>query len=182
MLDNSVAITFINALLDIALKKGQFEQVEKDLDVFCGIITKHDNLKKILLHPSISRDNKKDLIKRVFGKSVSGLMVNFLNLLVDRRREGIMEFIPEVYKPAVDDKRGVIKAKIQMVIPLTGERLDNFKKKLNKLTGKTVKVEVIQNPEILGGMIIEIGNMMIDGSVASRLKNLKTRLLSLRTA
>ena len=69
-----------------------------------------------------------------------------------------------------------------MVIPLTGERLDNFKKKLNKLTGKTVKVEVVQNPEILGGMIIEIGNMMIDGSVASRLKNLKTRLLSLRTA
>ncbi len=108
--------------------------------------------------------------------------MNFLNLLVDRRREGIIEFIPEVYKPAVDDKRGVIKAKVQTVISLTGERLDNFKKKLKKLTGKTVEVDVVQNPEILGGMIIQIGNTMIDGSVASRLKNLKTRLLSLRTA
>lgn len=181
MLDNSVAITFINALLEVALKKGQFEQIEKDLDVFCGIITKYDKLKKILFHPSISRDDKKDLIRRVFGKSVSGLMVNFLNLLVDRRREGIIEFIPEVYKPAVDDKRGVIKAKVQTVISLTGERLDDFKKKLKKLTGKTVEVDVVQNPEILGGMIIQIGNTMIDGSVASRLKNLKTRLLSLRT-
>ncbi len=182
MLDKSVAITFINALLEVASKKGQFEQIEKDLDLVCGVIVKQETLKKILFHPSIPRSSKKDLVTRVFGKSVSDLMLNFLSLLVDRRKVGILEFIPDVYKMVTDEKKGVIKATVQTVVPLTGERLDNFKKKLKKITGKTVELEIVQNPDILGGMVIKIGNKMIDGSVANKLKNLKTRLLSLRTA
>lgn len=182
MLDKSVAITFVNALLEIASKKGQFEQIEKDLDLVCDVITKHDNFKKVLFHPSIQRSGKKDLIKSVFSKSISGLMINFLCLLVDRRKEEILEFIPDVYKTVADKQKGVVKVMVQTVVPLTGDRLDNFRKRLKKITGKTVELEVVQNPNILGGMVIQIGNKMIDGSVANRLKNLKTRLLSLRTA
>lgn len=182
MLDKSVAITFINALLEIASKKGQFEQIEKDLDLVCGVITKHDNFKKVLFHPSIPRSGKKDLIKNVFGKSISDLMTNFLCLLVDRRKEEILEFIPDVYGAVADKQKDIVKIMVQTVVPLTGERLDNFRKRLKKITGKTVELEVVQNPNILGGMVIQIGNKMIDGSVANRLKNLKTRLLSLRTA
>ncbi|MDN3509914.1 MAG: ATP synthase F1 subunit delta [Candidatus Jettenia sp. CY-1] len=182
MLDKSAAIAFVNALLEVALKKGNFEQIEKELDLVSDVITRHDNLKKILFHPSIPRSEKKDLIKNVFGGSVSDLMKNFLYLLVDRRKIGLLEFIPEVYKTVASEKKGIVKARVQTVIPLAGERLDNFKKQLSKLTGKTVEVEVVHNPDILGGVIIQIGNKMIDGSVVSKLKNLKTRLLSLRTA
>lgn len=182
MLDKSIAITFTNALLEVALKKGQFEQIEKDLDLVCGVMKKHGNLKKVLFHPSISRTNKKEVMRNVFGKSVSSLMLNFLCLLVDRRKEEILEFIPEVYRSVADEKKGVVKATVQTVDPLTGERLEYFKKQLKKITGKTVELEVLQNPDILGGMVIQIGNKLIDGSVAGRLKNLKTRLLSLRTA
>lgn len=181
MLDKSVAITFITALLEVALKKGQFDLVEKDLDLVSGVMKKHDNLKKVLLHPSISRNDKKDVLKNVFGKSVTSVMLNFLSLLVDRRKEEILEYIPAVYRAVTDEKKGVVKATVQTVVPLTGERLDYFKKQLKKITGKTVELEVVQNPDILGGMVIQIGNKMIDGSVANRLKNLKVRLLSLRT-
>lgn len=182
MLDKSVAITFINALLEVAVKNGQFDQIEKDLELVCAIISKQEKLKKVLFHPSISRSSKKDLLRNVFGKSVSALMMNFLSLVVDRRKEEILEFIPDVYGAVADEKKGVIKATIQTAFPLTGDRLDAFKKQLKKITGKTVELEVVQNPGILGGMVIQIGNKMIDGSVANRLKNLKTRLLSLRTA
>ncbi len=182
MLDKSVAITFINALLEVALKKGQFDQIEKDLELVCVVITKQEKLKKVLFHPSIPRSGKKDLLRNVFGKSVSDLMMNFLGLVVDRRKEEILEFIPDVYRAVAYEKKGVIKATVQTAFPLTGDRLDTFKKQLKKITGKTVELEVVQNPSILGGMVIQIGNKMIDGSVANRLKNLKTRLLSLRTA
>ena len=182
MLDKSVAITFIDALLEVATKKGLFEQVEKDLDLVCDVITKHGDLKKVLFHPSITRIDKKDLIKKVFGKSVSDLTRNFLNLLVDRRKEYVLEYIPLVYKDTVDEKKGVLKAKVQTVIPLAGDRLNNLKRRLNNLTGKTVEVEVVRDPNIIGGLVIQFGNKMIDGSVAGRLRNLKTRLLELRTA
>jgi len=180
--DKSTAIIFVDALLDVAKKKGTFEQVEKDLDLVCNVITKFDNFRKILFHPSVTRDEKKKLIKKVFGEAVSDLTRNFLNLLVDRRNEGILEFIPEVYKGVVDEKKGVLKAKVQTVIPLTGEQLNTLKKRLDKLTGKMVEIEAVQDSNILGGVVIQIGNRMVDGSVASRLKNLKTRLMEIRTA
>lgn len=182
MLDKSVAITFVNALLEVASKKGQFEQIEKDLDLVSDVVTRYDNLKKVLFHPSITRDDKKELIRKVFGEPVSDLMRNFLFLLVDRRKEEILEFIPEVYKAVTDEKKGIIKAKVHTVIPLTGDRLNKFKRKLSKITGKTVELEVIHNPDILGGLVIQIGNRMINGSVANRLNNLKSKLLSVRTA
>jgi F-type H+-transporting ATPase subunit delta len=181
VLDKSVAITFVNALADVALKRGQFEQIEKDLDLVSDVITRHDSLKKVLFHPTIPRDEKKKVIMDVFGELVSDLTKNFLYLLVDRRREKILEFIPDVYKTATDEKKGIIKVRVQTVIPLTEDRLSNFKKQLDKITGKTAEIEIIHNPDILGGMIVHIGNRLIDGSVASRLKNLKTKLLAIRT-
>ena len=182
MLDKTVAITFVNALLEVAAKKGLFDRIEKDLWLVCEVIIKHDGLKKILFHPSIMREEKKKVIKKVFGESVSDLMKNFLNLLVDRRNEGILEFIPDVYKETIDEKKGILKAKVQTVIPLTAERLNSLKKRLDKLTGKTAEIEVVHDPQILGGIVVRIGNKMIDGSIVNRLKNLKTRLLELRTA
>jgi F-type H+-transporting ATPase subunit delta len=180
--DKSTAIIFVDALLDVAKKKGTFEQVEKDLDLVCNVITKFDNFRKILFHPSVTRDEKKKLIKKVFGEAVSNLTKNFLNLLVDRRNEEILEFIPEIYRETINEKKGVLKAKIQTVVPLTEERLNNLRKSLDRLTGKTVEIEAVQEPNILGGMVVQIGNKMIDGSVASRLKNLKTKLMEARTA
>ncbi|MBM2835792.1 MAG: atpH, partial [Candidatus Brocadiaceae bacterium] len=97
MLDKSVAITFVNALLEVSVKKGLFEQIEKDLALVSDVITKHGDIKKILFHPSITRNEKKQLIKKVFGTSASDLMTNFLNLLVDRRKEGILEFLPAIH-------------------------------------------------------------------------------------
>ncbi|MDR4507149.1 MAG: ATP synthase F1 subunit delta [Candidatus Brocadiaceae bacterium] len=179
MLDNSVAITFVKALLDVAETQEVSTEIEKDLDLVCEVFTEHEDLKKIISHPSITRDEKKKIIKNVFGKSTSELMNSFLNLLVDRRKEMILDFIPLVYKKVIDEKKGVLKAKVQTAIPLIGDRLKNLTVRLNKLTGKTVEVEVTRNPQILGGVVVEIGNIMIDGSVASRLKNLRTKLMEL---
>ncbi|HHT9105390.1 MAG TPA: ATP synthase F1 subunit delta [Candidatus Wujingus californicus] len=182
MLDKSVAITFISALVEVASKKGMFEQIEKDLELVSDVITRHAKLKTVLFHPSIARNEKKNLIKKVFGASVSELMKNFLYILVDRRKEEILELVPEVYKEVLHEKKGVVKARVQTAVPLSGERFNEVEKRLNKLIGKNVELEIVHNPEILGGMIIQVGNTMIDGSVVSRLKNLKTRLLSMRTA
>jgi len=182
VLDKSVAITFVNALLEVAAKKGLFEQIEKDLALVSDVITKHGNMKKILFHPSITRNEKKKLIKKVFGTSTSDLMTNFLNLLVDRRKEGILEFLPAIHKETVDSNKGIIKARVTTVAPLTENQMNGLKKHLDKLTGKKVEIEVVQDPQILGGIMIRVGNTMVDGSIAGRLKNLRTRLLELRTA
>ncbi len=181
MLDKSIATTYVNALLEIAVKKGQFEQIEKDLALVSEVISKHGKLKKTLFHPSITRNEKKKLIRKIFGASVSDLMVNFLNLLVDRRRQGILEFLPLIYKETVDASKGVIKARVTTVTPLNESQMHGLKKRLDEITGKKVEIEVVLDPQILGGILVRVGNRMIDRSVAGRLKNLKARLMELRT-
>ncbi|MCF6149131.1 MAG: ATP synthase F1 subunit delta [Candidatus Kuenenia sp.] len=182
MLDKSVAVTFVNALLETAVDKGILDQVENDLGLVSAAIVEYEDLKKMFMHPSITHKEKKDTIKTVFGESVSGLMLNFLYLLVDRRREQILELIPDVYGQVVDEKKGVIRAKVQSTIPIVGERLESLKDSLKKLTGKIVEVEVVENPQILGGLIVEVGNKMIDGSVVNRLRNLRSKLMEIRAS
>lgn len=181
MLDKSVAVTFVNALLEAAADKDLLGQVEKDLDLLSDTMARQEGFKKMLLHPSITRKEKKDTIKAVFGEYVSGLMINFLYLLVDSRREALLDVIPDVYRKVVDKKKGVIRAKIQAAIPIVGERLENLRAGIKKLTGKIVEVEVVENPQILGGLVVEIENKMIDGSVLSRLRNLRSKLMEIRT-
>ena len=182
MSDKIAAVTFVGALLDVAEKKGALERIEKDLELVCGVITRHAALKKIFFHPTVTRDEKNALIKKLFGDSISGLMKNFLNLLLDRQREGVLWAIPEICEQTINEKKGVSKVIVQTAIPITGERLNSLKRKLDKVVGRPVVVEVEKDPAILGGMIVRIGNKIIDGSVAGRLKNLKTRLLELQSA
>ena len=134
------------------------------------MITKHGDIKKILFHPSITRSEKKQLIKKVFGTSASDLMTNFLNLLVDRRKEGILEFLPAIHKETVDSNKGIIKARVTTVAPLTENQMNGLKKRLDKLLSKKVEIEVVLDPQILGGIMIRVGNTMVDGSIAGRLK------------
>lgn len=182
MSDKIAAVTFVGALLEVAEEKGGLEQIEKDLELVCGVITKHAELKKMFFHPGVTRDEKNALIKRIFGDSISGIMKNFLNVLLDRRREGVLWAIPEVYEKAINDKRGVSKVTVHAAIPITGERLVHLKRRLDKMVGRKVEIEVVKDPQILGGMVLRMGNKIVDGSVAGRLKDLKTRLLELRTA
>ncbi len=181
MSDKLAAVAFVGALLDVAEKKGALERIEKDLELVCGVIAKHAALKKLFFHPVVTRDEKDAVINSLFGDSISGLMKNFLNVLLDRKREGVLWAIPEIYEQTVNEKKGVRKVIVHAAIPITGERLNNLKRRLDKMVGRTVAVEVVRDPNILGGMIVRIGNKIIDGSVVSRLKNLKTRLLALHS-
>ena len=181
MSDKIAAITFVGALLDVAEKKGVQEQIEKDLELVCSVITEHTVLKKLFFHPCVTRDEKNAVFKKLFGDSISGLTKNFLNVLLDRKREGVLWAIPEIPEHTVNEKNGVSKVVVQTAIPITSERLSSLKQQLDKIVGRKVAVEVVNDPNILGGMIMRIGNKIIDGSVAGRLKNLKTRLLAVHS-
>lgn len=182
MLNKGTAISFINALLEVAKDKGLFDQVENDLELICEVISRYDAFLKIIFNPSITRKDKKKLLKKIFGKSVSQLTMNFLNLIVDRRKEKMLQFFPMVSKDVICAKKGVVTAEVQTVIPLKDDRLEKLKKTLESITGKVVEIKVVENPSIIGGLVIRIGNKLIDGSIANRLKELKTRLLTVQTA
>lgn len=182
MIEKTIAIGYTQALFETAKDKNQFQETEKDLEKVAQLLRENQELKKILLHPAIPRQRKIKLIDSLLAPHVSPLVTNFLHLIVEKRREEMLEFVLDGYKQVADLVGGVVRATVQTVIPLTEERLATLKNTLERLSGKKVEINTEINPEILGGVIIRIGNRVIDGSVRSRLANLRRRLMGRKAA
>jgi F-type H+-transporting ATPase subunit delta len=178
LIEESLVEGYAKALFEVAVEKGDTGDIEKDLDGIKKLLGKNKKFRDILYHPSIIKSDKKDLIDKVIVPECSSKWVkNLLFLLVDKRRERMLDNLPDVFKGVAGKIRGVIPVKIQTAIALNEERLGKLKKNLEKLTKKKVEIETEINKDIIGGMIIRIENKIIDGSITNHLKNLKKSLL-----
>ncbi len=178
MIEESLATGYAQALFEVADKRGGADDIEKDLEGIKDLFGTDKKFRDILYHPSITRTEKKDIIGKIIAPHCSSKWVkNLLFILVDKRRERMLDFLPDVFKGVAGRIRGVVSVKVQTVFPLTETRLDKLKRNLEKLTKKKVELETEVNNEIIGGMVIRIENKIIDGSVVNHLKNLKKNLL-----
>ncbi len=178
MIEESLATGYAHALFEVADKRGGAEDIEKDLDGIKDLLGTNTKFRDILYHPSITKTEKKDIIDKIIAPLCSSKWVkNLLYILVDKRRERMLDYLPDVFKGVAGRIRGVVSVKVQTAFPLTETRLVKLKEKLEKLTKKKVELETEVNNEIIGGMVIRIENKIIDGSVVNHLKNLKKNLL-----
>ena len=178
MIEESLATGYAQALFEVASERGGADDIENDLEGIKKLLETNREFRDILYHPSITKTDKKDIINKTIGRQCSSKWVrNLLYILIDKRREKILDFLPDVFKGVAGQIRGVVSVKVQTAFPLTGTRRVKLKENIEKLTKKKVELETEVNKEIIGGMIIRIENKIIDGSITNRLKNLKKNLL-----
>ena len=178
MTEESLATGYAQALFEVASERGGADDIENDLEGIKKLLETNREFRDILYHPSITKTDKKDIINKTIGRQCSSKWVrNLLYILIDKRREKILDFLPDVFKGVAGQIRGVVSVKVQTAFPLTGTRRVKLKENIEKLTKKKVELETEINKEIIGGMIIRIENNIIDGSITNHLKNLKKNLL-----
>ena len=178
MIEKSLATGYAQALFEVAEKRGGADDIEKDLEGIKDLLRSNREFRDILYHPSIIKTDKKNLIDKIIAPQCSSKWVkNLLYIMVDKRRERLLDYLPDVFKGVAGRIRGVVPVKVQTAFPLTETRLVKLRENLEKLTKKKVELETEVNNEIIGGMVIRIENKIIDGSVINHLKNLKKNLL-----
>jgi len=178
LIEESLATGYAQALFEVASQRGGADDIENDLEGIKKLLETNREFRDILYHPSITKTDKKDIINKTIGRQCSSKWVrNLLYILIDKRREKILDFLPDVFKGVAGQIRGVVSVKVQTAFPLTGTRRVKLKENIEKLTKKKVELETEVNKEIIGGMIIRIENKIIDGSITNHLKNLKKNLL-----
>ncbi len=178
MIQESLVEGYAQAMFEVAVDKGDTGDIEKDLDGIKQLLSTNKEFRGVLYHPSITKTDKKDIVDKVIVSQCSSKWIkNLLFVLIDKRRERILDYLPDVYKGVAGRIRGIVPIKVQTVIPLTEDKLVKLKKNLEKLTKKKVEIETEVNKDIIGGMIIRIENKIIDGSITNHLKNLKKSLL-----
>ena len=129
-------------------------------------------------NPSVSVVAKQKTIIRLFGNSISVLVQNFLCHVTDKRR---IEFLPAIikeYRTLVNQADNVVEVEITTVAPLAPPDCEQLLTQLIEVTGKKVQLKPRIDQHILGGVIIQIGDKRIDSSVAGKLADLKTHMLS----
>lgn len=182
MIERRIVIRYVKALLDVAVREGDLDQVGRELMQVQMILRENGELREFLLHPRVPPSKKKKVSQDIFKGLVSPFVFHALCHIVDKKREEILTVIGDEFKEAADEARGIVKARVQTAIEISEERLKGLKERLEQFLGKRVELRVEVIPEILGGIILWIGSQIIDGSVRGRLERIRNQLLELKIA
>jgi F-type H+-transporting ATPase subunit delta len=171
---------YAEALYKAAEDSNTLGAVTEELRMIKNIIDSSVDLKKVLLHPGISKADKQETVKALFGEKVTKLTLRMIMLLIEKKREAIFDDICMFFFQKIDDKSGLKKITIETAFPLEEAEKANLIAKLEKAMDKKLVVDAKVNPSILGGIIIKERMKQIDISVIQFLKSMKTDLVNMK--
>ncbi len=174
-----VARNYAQALIELAGSNLRLqEEFLNEITVICESINKVKGTKEIFETPTISKDEKKVLIKKLFEGKINQKTFNFLLLLTDKQRLGILPEIQNQLTIIVNKNKGITIAEVSSASQLDSVSLESLKQKLEKVLGKNEKVTIESKiePALIGGIVVKVNDLVYDGSVKGRLENLKRRL------
>ncbi|HET6455635.1 MAG TPA: F0F1 ATP synthase subunit delta [Armatimonadota bacterium] len=177
MRSSALARRYAGALFETAKDADLIDQVESDLGLLTFTLESTPRLKETLTHPLIPPERKKEIVADLLDERVQGVTLHFLDLLIDKRRTEILEDVEEEYVRLANEYRNVMPVMVTSAIPLTCDEKSALRKVLEQSTGKTIELQLEEDPKIIGGLTIQIGDTVIDGSVRGYLEALREQLL-----
>lgn len=173
----SLARRYAGALFEAAKDADIIDKVESDLGMMTYSLNAVPRLSEALSHPLIPSVKKKEIAREIFEGNVDTITLDFLCLLIDKHREEVLTDIETEYIQIADSWRGIVKAVVTSAVALTDDEQHRIQSKIAAQTGKTVALEIHQDPSLIGGVIVKIGDTIIDGSIKSYLAALRDQLL-----
>jgi|Deesub1362A_J573_1020465.scaffolds.fasta_scaffold00415_31 F-type H+-transporting ATPase subunit delta len=173
MLKGAVAARYAQALFDVARDSDTIADTENELRGILQALKESRELQQVLYNPQVPVDLKKEIIKEVFGAHVSKNTLNFLCVILDRRREVYLKDIVEQYVALANETRNVIQAEVTSAVELPTVHKVNLGQVLSRMTGKEIRISYQVNPDIIGGLVVRLGDRIIDASVKRQLERLK---------
>jgi len=178
MAELAVVRRYARALYQSANRKGAVDQVEEDLKSIDQVLRQVPRLVRALRAPTLGAARKQELMRRAFATRVGDLTLRFLTLVVDRRREDILTDVYAEFHRLANEARNILPVRVTSATVLSDAERDALARAVAQRTGKRPVLEVSIDPSLIGGVILRMGDTMIDGSVRTRLEQLRQRLLA----
>ena len=173
---NRLVINFSQALVDLAKERDILDGIYSASQELV-IALKVPELPKFLSHPKVPVQGKREMLLRLIPLGSPVEFINFLNLIIDRHREGLLLSILESVLDLVLKAKGFEIVELVSACPLTSSDQTEIKKSLEQSWQVKVALKYRENPNLIGGMIISHGDQWIDGSLAGQIRLLKESLL-----
>ena len=177
MIGSRISRRYAKALLSLGQEDGHYEEYGQNLNEFDSFCSINTEFFQVISNQIFSVEDRKKILEVALEKSAfSNVVKNFLRLLLDKNRIGIIHEVTDHYSRLTDVLSNISQADIITARPLKTEALERLKKTLKGLTSKDVRAEVKQDGSLIGGLIVKIGDLVLDGSVKAQLEGLRESL------
>ncbi|MEX1010615.1 MAG: ATP synthase F1 subunit delta [Balneolaceae bacterium] len=173
---SNTALRYAKALFDLSLEKGQVESVYRDVILIRDTAEASAELKVFLKSPVIQNRDKEEVLATIFKERVNPLTFQLLQLLSEKSREPLLVEIMKGFIQYYLEHTGVIEVQVESATPLDEPVVEELRKVLERRTGKSVNMQITEEPELMGGLTVRIGDTVIDGSVRYSLERLGSKL------
>jgi F-type H+-transporting ATPase subunit delta len=170
------SLAYAEALFAVARAEGTLGEVEDELFRFSQTLQGNDELRDALTDARIPATRRQQIVEDLLGGKASSTTVALVSMVVGTGRARDLPPIIErlVEMSAAEANKEV--AEVRSAVPLTDDQRDRLAKALEDATGKQVEIKVVVDPSVLGGIVAQVGDTVIDGSVRRRLDQLKNAL------
>lgn len=177
MVDVRVARRYARALFEVALNQQRLQQTADDLNALRGAMERFSELRTFFYSPLIPRDRKIARLREAFSGQVQPHTLRLLELLVEKRREKFLEAVCHEFQRLQEAHQGVVRATIESAVPLTTDEQNALVQKLEQSTGKRIIPTFEVNPELIGGVRVQMGDYQIDGTLRGALDRLRDHIM-----
>jgi F-type H+-transporting ATPase subunit delta len=169
---------YAEALLTLARKADEVEEWGALIDAISVGMREDQTLKTFLESPKLSAAHKIEILEKALGRRVPPIFLRFIATVINKRRQMLIPEIASEYRILIDESEDRVHANVTVAREPAGPEKDALARQLSRLFGKKVVPHISLNPAILGGVIVKVGDTVMDGSVRRRLATLRQRMLT----
>jgi F-type H+-transporting ATPase subunit delta len=177
MRDTTIARNYAETLLELARRNGDFRGWGQLADEVSDAMQRDRTLRLFLESPRVSASDKNRIINKAFEGQLPPQFIRFLQALVNHRRQMLLPEIAHAYHDLVDQVEGRLHASVTVAEEPGEKDRQSISSQLSRAYGKEVVPHFTVNPAILGGLVVRVGDTVLDGSVRRRLAMLRQRML-----
>ena len=178
MRDSTIARNYAETLLVLATRAQDLRGWGKMLTDVATAMRENPTLRLFLESPRVSAAKKSEVIGKAFTDRMPRLMLRFIQTIVQHRRQMLIPAIAEEYLNLVDEAEGRIHARVTVAKETDDAGRAAIATHLSRMFGKDVVPHLTVDPAIMGGVIVHVGDTVLDGSVRKRLASLRRRMLT----
>lgn len=169
-----LARRYAKAIFSLGKEREKLEAYSETLSAIAGLYGESPEIAEALTNPLYPLEARQQAMAKIAeSASADEILTSFLNLLVEKKRAGILPDIAEELRIAVDAEQNISHGSVVSAIELDDAVLDKIKATLEKITGNKVTLETTVDPAIIGGIIAKVGDLVLDGSIKTQLTGLK---------
>ena len=162
------------SLYEVAKDEKQEKGYLEELTAVCGVFRETPDFLKLLTTPSIA--DKQNVLKRVFEGRIQPFLLNFLMLITEKGRVGLIFEMREAYKEQYYFENNIAEVCAVTAVPMSDALREKLKNKMQAVTGRQVVLETSVDPEIIGGIVVKVNNEQFDTSLRTRISEIAARL------